>query len=1123
MTVRSESLLHYLRQLTAPSDNDAGDAVLLKRFASQGDESAFSALLARHGPMVLSVCRRILRDGHAAEDAFQATFLVLARKAGALRRPKALASWLYGTAHHLASTARRAEARRHEREDRCQEYRISSSPRDLLDDFSARELLLALDEELARMPESYRLPLILCHLEGHTYEEAARLLGWTVGSVKGRLERGRKQLHARLTRRGLALGAGLLALECMAPTTVSGALRLATMQSARTFAAGSAEGIAASVLALAETGVASVTMTKAKVVLILLLALGLVGGTGLFAFPLRSGEHAEEEYAEAATTPESRTETPKPVSDKHALTDTYGDPLPPGAIARMGTIRFRHDGDALSVAYSPDGKMIASGERNDGPVILWDAATGKELRRLDEEPGVRGRFAFSPDGKQLAWAKWGSWVGIWDVATGKQVRRLKAESGGAGGCVAYSADGKTLATSPGQAVVLFDARTGTERRRLEGHPDQMIASIAFSPDGKILAAGGWNKTIVLWDTTTAKILHRLAEHEQQVPGLAFSADGKTLASASHDRTARLWDVETGREQRRFVHQHKYNDDAIQTVHFVPGHPWLITGGSRFIRVWDLPTGKEVRHFPGHFCQCDCPVSLSPDGTKVATREHPGQIVLWELATGKRLFTPGGHQGFIVSVAFSPDGRTLATGSGDKTLRLWDAVSGKEMHRSTLTYNTRIAFVPDGKLLAAGSDGLIRIWDAATFKELHRFPTHKDGLGHVVFAADGKTCITSGVNRQSFAADGKTLIESTSDKLIRRWRVETGEEIGQFEGLSKAAGVLALSPDGSRLVSVNDDKPVRLWGVASGKEIRQFRGHKGWLACVAFSPDGKTIAAGGRGKVIHLWDAATGEEVRQLTGHEDFTGGGENSIHAVRFSPDGRTLASAAYDRTIRLWEVATWQERHRFHGHRQPVWTLDFSRDGRRLASAGMDATVLVWDVMGRITAEREGVVRLPENELNRLWTELADEKNAALAYQAIRALLRDPTATMRLFQENVRPVPAIDRARIDPLIADLDSAEFAVREKAVHELERQGEAVEGALRKVLEGRPSLEMRQRVKLLLEKLTGANRLRKLRAVEVLEHLDTAESRGLLETLAGGASEARLTQEAKASVRRMTPIR
>jgi hypothetical protein len=313
--------------------------------------------------------------------------------------------------------------------------------------------------------------------------------------------------------------------------------------------------------------------------------------------------------------------------------------------------------------------------------------------------------------------------------------------------------------------------------------------------------------------------------------------------------------------------------------------------------------------------------------------------------------------------------------------------------------------------------------------------------------------------------------------------------------------------------VSIDKTARLWDVATGKEIRQFRGHQGWLGCIVYSPDGKMVAAAGEDKVIHLWDVATGEEVRRLVGHQSF-------LQSVRFSPDGRMLASASLDRTVRLWEVSTGQERQRFEGHRHSVFALDFSHDGRRLASGSLDATALIWDVTGCIAGKREGVVALPEKERVHLWNDLANEKDAARAYQSMCALLRDPSGTMQLFRERLHPVPATDAAQIARWIADLDSAEFSVREKGMRELAQRGEAVEGALRKVLEDRPSLEVRQRIKLLLEKLKGANRLRALRAVEVLEQFDTAESRRLLETLAGGASEARLTQEAKASLERST---
>src|SRR5579871_6130036 len=211
MAPRSDHLLQHIRRLTAGS-SASSDAELLQHYIQQRDEDAFAALVQRHGPMVQGVCRRILSHAQDAEDASQATFLVLARKAASVQPPHALAAWLYGVARRVALKARGAKVR-HRRVMTAAEMQAVDPCASPLDDLSARELLAIFDEEVERLPRVYRLPLILCCVEGRSQEEAAQQLGWTPGSVKGRLERGRVKLHARLRRRGLTLAAALAVME----------------------------------------------------------------------------------------------------------------------------------------------------------------------------------------------------------------------------------------------------------------------------------------------------------------------------------------------------------------------------------------------------------------------------------------------------------------------------------------------------------------------------------------------------------------------------------------------------------------------------------------------------------------------------------------------------------------------------------------------------------------------------------------------------------------------------------------------------------------------------------------------------------------------------------------------
>jgi RNA polymerase sigma-70 factor (ECF subfamily) len=276
MALRTAPLLEHLHRLAAPP---AADAVLLERFARHHDEAAFAALVARHGPMVLRLCRRAVGDAHAAEDCFQAVFLVLARRASSIRRCGSLAAWLYSVARQVAGKARAARARRREQAGAAITEPVDPRP-DPLDQLIPRELLSALDQEVAQLPETYRLPVLYCCLEGLSQEEAARRLGWTPGSVKGRLERGRARLHARLARRGLTLAAALAAAEVAGGPALAAAVAGATARAAALFAARVGAGRAShTAITLAEGVLHAMLLKKLTLTVGLVLTLGLAVAT----------------------------------------------------------------------------------------------------------------------------------------------------------------------------------------------------------------------------------------------------------------------------------------------------------------------------------------------------------------------------------------------------------------------------------------------------------------------------------------------------------------------------------------------------------------------------------------------------------------------------------------------------------------------------------------------------------------------------------------------------------------------------------------------------------------------------------------------------------------------------
>jgi WD40 repeat protein len=311
--------------------------------------------------------------------------------------------------------------------------------------------------------------------------------------------------------------------------------------------------------------------------------------------------------------------------EKPERKDLYGDPLPEWAIARLGTVRFRHGYAATSVAFSPDGKIVASSELGNW-VHLWDAATGNEHRRFG-------------GGKTL-------------TSGAEEIH-----------AIAFSPDGQRIITggSASHAIVLWDVTTGKELVQLRGHQGPVF-SVAYSPDNPTVASAGSDMSIRLWDTTTGQESRQLVGHEGWVRYVAFSPDGTVLASCAE--TVRLWDVATGKELRR-CDGHRFE---VNSVTFSPDGKVLASGSDdKTIRLWDVGSGKQLGQFNGQMLFV-LAVAFSPDGKDLASAEMDGTIRLWQAATAVQLRAFEGHEGPVASLAFSPDGKVLASAGGDKATR-----------------------------------------------------------------------------------------------------------------------------------------------------------------------------------------------------------------------------------------------------------------------------------------------------------------------------------------------------------------------------------------------------------------------------------------------------------------------
>ncbi len=962
--MRSPSLVGHFKTLFGVGTlSGLGEGALLERFLAQRDETAFEEILARHGPMVLGICRRWLDDPHAVDDAFQAVFLILIRKAAALRDKNSLSSWLYGVSLRVAHRARTNGARRRSRERQDAEgLAMAQTPEHVPAD---RETLLILDEEIRRLPEKQQAAIVLCLVQGKTHEVAAAELSCPLGTVKSRLAGGRATLARRLSRRGLAplvavamtLDAERLLAGCiphdLARQTLEAALRFAISRSTRGTA------VASSVQSLVDGVLSTMRFSRMKSIAMGVTAVGVLVCASTALVLARTGHQRNP----APPVPRHKVAAP----ESPPKLDLYGDPLPPGATMRFGTIRHRQEAPIFRIAFTRDDKFVVT-DGDDGQLRVWDGHDGKFIRRIAVGIEALSDFALPSDGKTVA-------------TTGLNL-----------------VDGEGLV----RQVVFNDLETGREVSRATWVENFTLPKVALDPDRQLLVTTPAKGELQMTSATTGVQTARLVLENEDVKSLAFSADRNRLAVVGSVTDSpsgtlhrlRVFDIKNASEFRSLA---KFDVDGyFRDFAFSPDGT-IIVGTDVFRLIFfDVASGAR-KEFVNTFIE---KLAFSADGQRIVGVYAPDKLAFWNPIARSYVDLLNVTSRLAGALTFSNGRQTIAVNGGPNVLHIWDIASGRERFASTDAHENRVnsvAVTHDGKrLITASADRTVRLWNNVTGSQI-KVLKHADEVSSISLSRDGRSLLVGMdfrpvIHVWDLGGDGPPVVLNASasvlalaysdrdqfilafskDGNLRRWnskdrRVQSEvslksllEPFPSLPHMTEIFMTATFFAGGTKLAVVAVHSGLHVVDVESGKETGRVRNA---ILAVA-SLDKKTLAITRHGSndtfkrmgnedvtgetrstsgTIVLVDSDTCHEKLQI----EVAG---SDVWALAFSPDGKTLAATSGWETgqIHLYEVATGREIRTINTPATRTPALAFSPDGSKLVCGMADTSVLVWDLQAK-------------------------------------------------------------------------------------------------------------------------------------------------------------------------------